>query len=81
MPRSVRGPGLRPLVPQQRVLGPPLHSGAARRGGAQPLHLAGHRLPLQGARHFLLVLGHGAVHQGPARLRHRSEGDNNNNNS
>lgn len=47
----------------QRLLGPPVHPDPAGGAGDQPGSVAAGRQPAEGARHFLLLQRHGALHQ------------------
>lgn len=49
----------------QRLLGPPVDPGSTAGAGEQRVSVARRRQPVQSARHVLLVLSHGDVHQRP----------------
>lgn len=59
----------------QRLLRTPVGAGAPAGAGEQRVPVAVRREPVQGPRHLLLLLGDGALHQGPGRADRRPQGE------
>lgn len=59
----------------QRLLRTPVGAGAPAGAGEQRVPVAVRREPVQGPRHLLLLLGDGALHQGPGRADQRPQGE------